>query len=336
MKNVKPMAGQVWEVSPLCTRTVESVDDVDVYWVDNSYTPLCELHENFKFLPRTDLEWLAVNYEWSNDEIKSILKCGGLTGECDHADFGYVTRQQWQNMRYELGLDETTTIVGAPNVVIRAERAWMLACELAGKDAIPNNKEFRARIIKRMEKAIEIQDQAISEHLNSTPSHMSGLSCFCTLTPLKKETQMIDLSTAVIGDEYKTECADIVTVKYLNHTYACCEYNNKVLSVFMLDGTNVINGSASLVSKHDPRHWLKDLPDADLFEGDIYLYNSSGGNWCTSRRSQSLNKEETFWKGTLTSLVGIKMPTLTGDEWKDSKISIPDLKAWQLNKKEQS
>ena len=75
-----------------------------------------------------------------------------------------------------------------------------------------------------------------------------------------------------------------------------------------------------IVAKHDPHHWLKDMPDADLFKiQDGYLVLEARGTWYSrcNRTTAQYN------------LSGINMPTLTGDEWRNSKISIADLRVWQ-------
>ena len=118
MSKVKPQVGQVWK----CNENSEEVgllrprENGVAYF--SAYggkllTPLDVFLSDFEFVPQDDLEWLAVNAEvWRGEE-----SADGLASDCVHknCEFSYFyslnqghgyTRQQWQNMRYKLGLDE--------------------------------------------------------------------------------------------------------------------------------------------------------------------------------------------------------------------------------------
>ena len=151
---------------------------------------------------------------------------------------------------------------------------------------------------------------------------------------------MIDLSTAVVGDKFLDDNDNVVEIVIVDHETG--RYIGKgagviggrtFYGVYYKNGYNDINDAVGLVSKHEPRHWLKDLPDADLFIDDItHIAGTRGGEWQAYRGESIMgtccfDNEST---DTFTSSINmIKMPTLTGDEWCDSKISIVDLKAWQ-------
>ncbi|HHZ71427.1 MAG TPA: hypothetical protein EYN54_14375 [Methylococcaceae bacterium] len=72
-----------------------------------------------------------------------------------------------------------------------------------------------------------------------------------------------------------------------------------------------------LIKRHEPRYWLKDLPDADLFNVGI------GGIYC--------NKAGWFASsGELSgSFITNRMPELTPNDYSLSKISMVELKEWQ-------
>ena len=146
---------------------------------------------------------------------------------------------------------------------------------------------------------------------------------------------MIDLTSAKVGDKYLTEDNQECSVVAIGHYTVC--FNLTVVDFLFVtndDGkpSETHNGCKELTikCKADPRPWLKDLLDADLFVGE-WLACDKEGEWF------SFNREPTKFTITFSdqscsavTLEGVKMPKLTGDQWKDSKISIKDLKAWQV------
>ena len=147
---------------------------------------------------------------------------------------------------------------------------------------------------------------------------------------------MIDLSSAKVGDKFVDSNRNIVEIMIADN--GCDRYVAKGLGVtggkvfyvvYDNDGVNLNDDCCDIIAKHDPRPWLKDLPNADLFEDDIYLYCSASNQWSFGGQSTSLCSEQTYFMGARTILSGIKMPNLTGDQWKDSKISIDELRDWQ-------
>lgn len=108
MDNIKVMAGQRWRNNSGFECMVYNEVAGIVRFMDSRRQCGSEhFRENFTFIPQTDLEWLAVNCdEWCDYDTVFICKKGGdyafipcFLGHC-------YTRQQWQNKRYELGLDE--------------------------------------------------------------------------------------------------------------------------------------------------------------------------------------------------------------------------------------
>ena len=65
------------------------------------------LNECFVFIPQSDLEWLAVNVSKWNENHKAIhiVAHKSVFGCPPHFRDAY-TKQQWQSMRYYLGLDK--------------------------------------------------------------------------------------------------------------------------------------------------------------------------------------------------------------------------------------
>ena len=271
MSQVTPKVGQVWErlrynacVSSLKVGSeikVESIDNGKVWYLGTSSLTLARFQEEYRFVPQTDLEWLAVHVEdCPFNPAEKIARSYNLKGYCfvrarDAASFkNTYTRNQLLQCRIDLGLDT-------------------------------------------------------------------------------KEKEMLKLTKADVGKEFDLDngdfcrvvivgCHDVVIEHYCCHRVAS-------LSGELYDTAS----SLRLTHRHDSRHWLKDLPDADIFEDDIYLYCSNNYNWCFSKYSKSIHQDGNCWEGNLLCFDGIKMPKLTGDEWKDSKISIEQLREYQEQNK---
>ncbi len=148
---------------------------------------------------------------------------------------------------------------------------------------------------------------------------------------------MIDLTGAKIGDKLNSSTGFIMKVVLTGDHNLVLEAPSGRLDVFNFSGEN--STGVKITSKVDPRPWLKDLPDADLFRG-AWLACDNNEEWYTYSQEPLVCDGTEEWymygNGVIDELsgewvpVGIKMPILTGDQWKDSKISIPELKAWQL------
>ena len=117
MNKVKPQVGQVWEEDDVSEgqETIHHIDEVgNVYWCENrNVFSNKEQMRHWEFVPQNDLEWLAVNEcAWDGDNEYPLIYRDDYH---DHDQVDYCTldaemesytRQQWQNMRYKLGLDE--------------------------------------------------------------------------------------------------------------------------------------------------------------------------------------------------------------------------------------
>jgi len=131
----------------------------------------------------------------------------------------------------------------------------------------------------------------------------------------------LDLSNTKVGDEYldanenKLECVFIASSGDFRYVFTDTKhggftglYNNK--------GENNSHCCVDMVSKVDKRPWLKDMPDAMVF--DIYGVISIQGN-----------AQDGWFDNRGNVLSSGFMPCLSADRWKDSKISIEELREWQ-------
>lgn len=94
----------------------------------------------------------------------------------------------------------------------------------------------------------------------------------------------------------------------------------------------------SHVSKrHGTRWWLKALPDADLLKYE-WVACDEDGRWCCYGEAPVWDSAYGFftrshgvpdlWKGAESMMCLSNLPTLKGDEWKDSCIN---LREWQAS-----
>ena len=299
MKNVtpKPKYGQFW--ASIKTSKKLSIllitPDGCVHFSDDSVITMRVIHKEYKFIPQNDLEWLAVNVDswyFSSKYIGKILDAPFMV---THPQDGAYTREQWQNARYELGLDDKP------------------------KQHIDLNELHN-----------KINDQLFPD-IKMKNVDWSGLKKL-------KETKMIDLSKAKVGDEYlcgsEFNGSVVMSVAFIDKSKTCFVLRGDGVGDLFVheNGKTIVSRLQGVIKKHDPRPWLKDLPDADLFnyqwlacdeDGSWYYYSSEPKITPVNHHA---NHDVTEQSGHLDC---IKMPTLTGDQWKQSKISITELREWQ-------
>ena len=116
---VKPQAGMEFklltyvsgfEVGDICVVVRDGASMTDLNRVGDGKVISCginKFHSEFEFAPQNDLEWLAVNFgTWIfKDDLNISRKVPSPMGYV----VGYsckFTKQQWQECRYKLGLDE--------------------------------------------------------------------------------------------------------------------------------------------------------------------------------------------------------------------------------------
>lgn len=144
---------------------------------------------------------------------------------------------------------------------------------------------------------------------------------------------MINLKNAKIDDRFLDEANEVVKIVYISkncHEF-CGEYevNGSLLS-FDINGIESIDGILMLYKKHDDRWWLKDLPDADLFADFCWIACDNPNGWFLYAGEPNLATNSFSAIGMNSAVkLGEKMPKLTCEEWKQSKISIAELREWQ-------
>ena len=149
----------------------------------------------------------------------------------------------------------------------------------------------------------------------------------------------IDLSTAAVEDKLVDSDGAIHTIKIIGNGEVCTAMDGDFYLFSFSGATSECNEDSSieLVEKHEPRHWLKDLPDADLFTEEVeFLASDSDSVWWGYGDDPEINGR--YFEGIDSWSMHpinmpINMPTLSGDEWELSKISIDDLRAWQKENK---
>jgi len=121
MNKVKVRAGQIWE----CNVGIGSYEPVDRLRIGDKsvHFNVCYainfdrgansikasdkfLSENFTFIPQNSIEWMAVNLdEWycASDYLRNG---SGSPFICTEVHHDAVHINEWQNMRYYLGLDK--------------------------------------------------------------------------------------------------------------------------------------------------------------------------------------------------------------------------------------
>ena len=130
MSKVKPQVGQIWKDPGregdewVVTEALSHEGVIVVECSHNKYSDIMpdggtnaflesDFVEFFEFIPQNDLEWLAVKAgAWEFDDCDFIAREESRElyiedSESEYcSQFQYYTHQQWQNMRYKLGLDE--------------------------------------------------------------------------------------------------------------------------------------------------------------------------------------------------------------------------------------
>ena len=160
--------------------------------------------------------------------------------------------------------------------------------------------------------------------LDERPKQKTTIEFSAVLT--RKNT--MDLSGAVKEDKFESECQRTFTVAYVGakESYWCMESETGRAYIFGRAGVDDV-ASVRLVKKHDPRPWLKDLPDASLFDrgavvGIGKLKECDGGWWYFVHISDESGDDRRY-------LPLANMPDLTDEECETSEISIADLAKWQ-------
>lgn len=154
--------------------------------------------------------------------------------------------------------------------------------------------------------------------------------------PINEGDKMVDLMHGkVLGDEFEY-FGEVIPLSYIS--------KSKTRFVFDTSGGGVVvtnekgEGCSSVefnLKVHDPRPWMKDLHHASLFLGR-WIACDENGEWffyTVNPHIENANSKafSTHNGEGILRILGVKMPKLTGDQWRDSKISIKDLATYQTN-----
>lgn len=289
MNKIKVMPGQVWKcvvIGGPSIRTVREVIDNhpyhnDVFFTDENFMKENDLHQCGIFIPSGDLEWLACNVDEWKCESKLIFKqdlynffiftdkrpWGEYTRDC-------YTKQQWQDKRYELGLDERT----------------------------PDNTEDFTGKFKGFKRE-------------------------------QKEDNKLKLTKDDVGKEFECELGNVFEITAFDKVNAVAK-SKEDNGYFIInhDGSFFAMGTRlnkKLVKRHEPRWWLSQLPDTNLFDCN-WIASDYDGAWYHFNIEPTRIIDGCFLAhendSCAQSISGIKMPKLKGDEYKLSKISIDELR----------
>jgi len=140
----------------------------------------------------------------------------------------------------------------------------------------------------------------------------------------KVEVKMLYLSGAVVGDQFDSNIKMVLTVKYIASDGAVLMEDEDGTSYFFDGELTDTRGVQRIISKHDPRPWLSQLPDASMFAlyETAFISCNYSGVWLATNKN-----------GSPLVLDGDLMPKLTGDQWRQSKTYIVELAKWQAGKK---
>lgn len=148
--------------------------------------------------------------------------------------------------------------------------------------------------------------------------------------PQQEEVIMYFMEGKVVGDQFKYY-GQVATLAYISKS------GNRFVLDSASGGVIVCNENGKgctsddfQLEKHDPRPWLKDLPDASLLSCEVVgigkLKDHDGGYWYFVHSSDSSGDDRRF-------LPLSDMPMLSDKDCETSEISIADLAKWQAENK---
>ena len=133
----------------------------------------------------------------------------------------------------------------------------------------------------------------------------------------KKETKL-KLTKDDVGKEFENQNGAVYTVRLVNQVNVSIESTSGNYYSCHFDGV-FHEGVCVLIKRHEPRYWLKDLPDADLFiEGVLSIHFDAAQRWAV-----------TYFDGHGHWLPYAGLPMLDDENIAISLISIDDLREWQ-------
>ena len=137
----------------------------------------------------------------------------------------------------------------------------------------------------------------------------------------KKETKL-KLTKDDVGKEFKTRAGEVVTMVYSVECALRFCFETELSGLYVTNEKGKPSSGVvadEIIKRHEPRYWLKDLPDADAFSESVSCITCNYKGWYVSKGSSLMSGE----------YVTNKMPQLTRNDYDLSKISIDDLREWQ-------
>ena len=137
----------------------------------------------------------------------------------------------------------------------------------------------------------------------------------------KKEDDKLKLTKDDIGNKFENKKKGIFEVVAVGEHNASLLSKSGVYHSCQLDGVINTTSDNVLVKRHDPRWWLSQLPDADLFHEDVKLigcHNSKEAGWWYVVDKNGSNR----W-------LPLVMPKLKAEDYLLSKITPDELREWQ-------
>ncbi len=127
-----------------------------------------------------------------------------------------------------------------------------------------------------------------------------------------------------IGGKLVLDNDDVVTIIHLSRSQIVSQGDAGYYLNSSINGKSTELSEFDIKAKHDPRWWLKDLPDASIFNSEVeYLeYDPRKGWFCYIAGC-----------GLPTYLDCLKTPKLAIDETNLSRITLLNLKTWQEQSK---
>ena len=133
MKDIKILVGQKWQHKDYnnCYMIIVSVGISNIEVAQhhsrdrtNSVYSISHFRHLYKFVPQTDLEWLAVNVEKWNEGtfLQKKAKLAGGYGWFLNNRFGAYTKKQWQQKRIKLGVYKDNNVMEKPVINLRGAK----------------------------------------------------------------------------------------------------------------------------------------------------------------------------------------------------------------------
>jgi len=140
------------------------------------------------------------------------------------------------------------------------------------------------------------------------------------LPPETKKENKLKLTKDDVGKEFEIGSGSVFKSLYFKNEQSVLE--GPVGDLHVCDSYGYMDSlSVSIIKRHEPRYWLKDLPDADAFSESVSCIACNSKGWYVSRGSM------------MGHFITNKMPELTPNDYDSSEMAIMDLRVWQRENK---